>query len=61
MIAKRNVELARLRDARDQQAAELAERKARDDHKFTAFGELEKLAESRSVRSPGTHSELLSA
>lgn len=49
MIAKRDAESARLRDQREQQAAELNERKHKDNIKLAYVQELRTLAESRSV------------
>jgi E3 ubiquitin-protein ligase BRE1 len=49
MMTKRDAENTRLRDQRDQQAAELNERKQRDGVKFASTKELESLAEARSV------------
>jgi hypothetical protein len=49
MITKRDVENARLRDQREQQAAELNERKHKDNVKLASLQELKALAESRSA------------
>lgn len=49
MVAKRDNENARLRDTRDQQSAELTERKNKDDRKAAALDECKKLAEARAV------------
>jgi E3 ubiquitin-protein ligase BRE1 len=48
-IAKRDSDLSRLRDQREQQAAELNERKHKDSVKLTSLQELKQLAEARSV------------
>ncbi|KAF9469928.1 BRE1 E3 ubiquitin ligase-domain-containing protein [Collybia nuda] len=50
MLAKRDAENARLRDQREQQAAELNERKQKESIKATSFQELKLLADSRSDR-----------
>lgn len=49
MIGKRDAENARLRDQREQQAAELNERKQKDSVKLASMKELESLAEARSA------------
>lgn len=49
MLTKRDADNARLRDQREQQAAELNERKHKDNVKFASTQELKALAESRSV------------
>lgn len=49
LIAKRDTENARLRDQREQQAAELNERKQRDNVKLASMKELQSLAETRSA------------
>lgn len=49
MLAKRDAENARLRDQREQQAAELNERKHKESVKAASFQELKLLADSRSV------------
>ncbi|KAK7005736.1 putative allantoicase [Favolaschia claudopus] len=60
LIGKRDAENARLRDQREQQAAELNERKQRDNLKFASIKELEKLAEARSARISVLESQLSS-
>ncbi|KAJ7680562.1 BRE1 E3 ubiquitin ligase-domain-containing protein [Mycena polygramma] len=50
LIGKRDAENARLRDQREQQAAELNERKQKDSVKHASMKELESLAEARSAR-----------
>ncbi|KAH7929827.1 BRE1-domain-containing protein [Leucogyrophana mollusca] len=50
MLAKRDSDNLRLRDLREQQGAELQERKQRDSLKTTSLQELKTLAESRSER-----------
>jgi E3 ubiquitin-protein ligase BRE1 len=49
MIAKRDAENARLREQREQQAAELNERKHKESVKLASVQELKALAESRSA------------
>ena len=49
MLSKRDVENARLRDQREQQAAELNERKHKDSVKLASLQEWKALAESRSA------------
>jgi hypothetical protein len=49
MIAKRDAENARLREQREQQAAELNERKHKESVKLASLQELKALTESRSV------------
>jgi len=49
MVSKRDAENARLRDQREQQAAELNERKHRDNVKLASLQEFKTLAESRSA------------
>lgn len=58
MLSKRDVENARLRDQREQQAAELNERKHKDNVKLASLQELKALAESRSERISVLESEL---
>ncbi|KAJ7187992.1 hypothetical protein C8R46DRAFT_6470 [Mycena filopes] len=50
LIGKRDTENTRLRDQREQLAAELNERKQKDGGKFASARELESLAEARSAR-----------
>ncbi|KAJ7446245.1 BRE1 E3 ubiquitin ligase-domain-containing protein [Mycena galericulata] len=50
MVLKRDAENARLRDQREQQAAELNERKQKDSVKLASIKELQALAEARSAR-----------
>ena len=50
MLTKRDAENARLRDQREQQAAELNERKHKDNVKCSSVHEWKALADSRSVR-----------
>jgi len=50
MLTKRDAENARLRDQREQQAAELNERKHKDNVKCASLHEWKALADSRSVR-----------
>jgi len=52
LLAKRDAENLRLRDQRDQQAAELVERKHKDSVKMTSLQELKNIAESRSASHP---------
>jgi E3 ubiquitin-protein ligase BRE1 len=49
MVSKRDVENARLRDQREQQAAELNERKHKENVKLASLQELKSLADSRSA------------
>jgi hypothetical protein len=49
MVSKRDLENARLRDQREQQAAELNERKHKDNVKLASMQELRALSESRSA------------
>jgi hypothetical protein len=49
MISKRDTDSLRLRDQRDQQAAEINERKQRDALKCQSLEQLKDLAESRSA------------
>ena len=49
MLAKRDLENARLREQREQQSAELNERKQRDAVKFASIQEYKSLMESNSV------------
>lgn len=49
MLSKRDTENARLRDQREQQAAELNERKHKDNVKLASLQELKALADSRSA------------
>lgn len=51
MLAKRDNENARLREQREQQAAELNERKHKDSVKLASLQELKTLVDSRSARS----------
>lgn len=55
MLSKRDVENARLRDQREQQAAELNERKHKDNVKLASLQELKALAESRSASNLHIH------
>jgi E3 ubiquitin-protein ligase BRE1 len=55
MISKRDVENARLRDQREQQAAELNERKHKENVKLASLQELKALAESRSASDLNLH------
>ena len=50
IIAKREAELARVREQRDQRDAELKERKSRDAVKSQALHEFKVLADTRMVR-----------
>lgn len=50
-LKKRDIDIARLREQRDQLQAELAERKHLESVKLTSANEMKVLAESRSVRS----------
>ena len=50
MISKRDSELARIREQRDQYHAELNERRAKDSAKMTSLAEFKTLAEARAVR-----------
>jgi E3 ubiquitin-protein ligase BRE1 len=58
LLAKRDTENLRLRETREQQAAELLERKQKDTVKLASFEELKNLAESRSERILALQSEL---
>jgi E3 ubiquitin-protein ligase BRE1 len=49
MLSKRDLENARLREQREQQSAELNERKQRDAVKFASIQEYKSLLESNSV------------
>ena len=49
MLAKRDLENARLREQREQQSAELNERKQRDAVKFASIQEYKSLLESNSA------------
>ena len=49
MLSKRDAENARLRDQREQQAAELNERKHKDSIKLSSLQEWKTVAESRLV------------
>lgn len=49
MVLKRDAENTRLRDQREQQAAELNERKQKDGVKLASTKELQALAEARSA------------
>lgn len=49
MLAKRDTENTRLREQREQQAAELNERKHKDSVKIASFQEMKALADSRSA------------
>lgn len=51
MLAKRDNENARLREQREQQAAELNERKHKDSVKLASLQELKTLVDSRSAGS----------
>jgi hypothetical protein len=51
MLSKRDLENARLREQREQQSAELNERKQRDAVKFASIQEYKSLLESNSVNS----------
>jgi len=51
MLSKRDNENARLREQREQQAAELNERKHKDSVKLASLQELKTLVDSRSVGS----------
>ncbi|KZP34223.1 BRE1-domain-containing protein [Athelia psychrophila] len=57
-LSRREAESLRLREQRDQQAAELIERKNKDNVKMTSLNELKSLAESRSERILVLQSEL---
>jgi E3 ubiquitin-protein ligase BRE1 len=48
-IEKKDKDLVRLREQRDQQSAELNERKQREAFKQSSFDEIKTLAETRSV------------
>jgi E3 ubiquitin-protein ligase BRE1 len=48
-VEKRDKDIVRLREQRDQQLTELSERKQRDATKHAAYEELKALSESRSV------------
>lgn len=50
LLAKRDTDNIRLREARDQYSAELNERKAKDGQKTASLNEFKTLAASRSVR-----------
>lgn len=52
MIGKRDTDILRLRDQRDQYHAELHERKAKDAVKMNSLTELKALAEARAVGVP---------
>ena len=51
MVQKRDAEIARLRDQRDQQMSELNERKQKDHVKIASLNEFKALAETRSASS----------
>lgn len=55
MIARRDADLSRVRDSRDQQLAELNERKQKDNVKMSSLHELKTLVGSQSVNSKATH------
>jgi E3 ubiquitin-protein ligase BRE1 len=50
MLSRRDNDLARLREQRDQQAAELNERRHKDSVKFTSTQELKSLVDAQKVR-----------
>ncbi|KAI6098985.1 BRE1 E3 ubiquitin ligase-domain-containing protein [Pisolithus croceorrhizus] len=58
LLSKRDADNLRVREARDQYAAELAERKARDSVKLQSWQEVKDLAESRSERITQLQSEI---
>lgn len=58
MLAKRDADNARLRDQREQHAAELNERRHKDSIKYTSIQELKALVDSRSERIAVLESEL---
>ncbi|KAJ7497481.1 BRE1 E3 ubiquitin ligase-domain-containing protein [Mycena latifolia] len=58
MLTKRDAENTRLRDQREQQAAELNERKQKDGVKLASMKELESVAEARSSRIQVLESQL---
>ena len=58
MLAKRDLENARLREQREQQSAELNERKQRDAVKFASIQEYKSLLDSNSVNFNVLHSLL---
>ncbi|KAH7911989.1 BRE1 E3 ubiquitin ligase-domain-containing protein [Hygrophoropsis aurantiaca] len=58
MLAKRDSDNSRLRDVREQQAAEIQERRQRDSHKTASLHEFKTLAESRSERISVLESEV---
>lgn len=49
LLSKRDIEMLRLRDLRDQYHSELNERKAKDAAKTSSLAEFESLAETRAV------------
>ncbi|KAI6121400.1 hypothetical protein F5141DRAFT_1194147 [Pisolithus sp. B1] len=58
LLSKRDADNLRVREARDQYGAELAERKARDSVKLQSLQEVKDLAESRSERITQLQSEI---
>ncbi|KZT26692.1 hypothetical protein NEOLEDRAFT_1155451 [Neolentinus lepideus HHB14362 ss-1] len=58
LLAKRDADLVRLREQRDQQGAELSERKHRDSVKMAALAEYKNLAHTRSERIAALESEV---
>ncbi|KAI6045964.1 hypothetical protein EDC04DRAFT_1857115 [Pisolithus marmoratus] len=58
LLSKRDADNLRVREARDQYSAELAERKAKDSVKLQSLQELRDLAESRSERITQLQSEI---